>query len=309
MVERKTVYSSDGIIREIGSSDYIASSQIPLAQPSNILINGGFEIWQRGTIFNNVADGNYTVDMWKTHNEPGATAPNISQESSSGNFVSGKYSAKIVIPTTGTAVGNFYQPLEKFEEYKGKTLSFSIKVKCSVSNKVRAYIYDGSGVSYSNYHTGDNTFQNLIVIRTIPNSGITTVMAGIEYNTNVTMTFYVDEAMLVIGSQPANYIPKLQSQDLTDCQRYYEYGGGGLGYVYGPSIGSYAYIEQRYNFKVTKAGTPTMTVYNFNSAGTGSYFDSFGNVNKEYFNGRFLINGSGTLGLIGMYEWSAEYKL
>ena len=31
----------------------------------NILINGGFEIWQRGTSFSTPADGAYTADRWQ----------------------------------------------------------------------------------------------------------------------------------------------------------------------------------------------------------------------------------------------------
>jgi hypothetical protein len=71
---------------------------------------------------------------------------------------------------------------------------------------------------------------------------------------------YIDSAMLVVGSQPANYVPLHPADDLARCLRYYELIGETTGEFllggYGVASGQMQWFIP---YKVRKAVTPTVT--------------------------------------------------
>jgi hypothetical protein len=48
----------------------------------NILINGGFEVWQRGLTFTNVSSEQYFADRWQVYKSSSDGALNISKDDS-----------------------------------------------------------------------------------------------------------------------------------------------------------------------------------------------------------------------------------
>src|SRR6185437_8122446 len=95
---------------------------------NNIIDNGGFEIWQRGTTFNSVASGTYTADRWST-DVSGATL-NITKEIV--NVDSGLASMSFNVTAPGSLVSSLdvAQTIENgIVFYTGKTLSLSVRVK------------------------------------------------------------------------------------------------------------------------------------------------------------------------------------
>jgi len=176
----------------------------------NILINGGFEIWQRGNSFTG-AD-KYTADMW--YMGGGGSGYTITRESS--NLHSGIYSLKVVCTSNLT----IKQPIENYKEFQGKTVSFSCWVKSSVASKIYLKIDDGVGntLSATNATTG---WERLTVTRTINASASKFEIYLMVYSS---VTVYFDDAILIMGSEAIDFKPRNPGFEQSLCERWYEKG-------------------------------------------------------------------------------------
>lgn len=245
--------------------------QMDLRAIQNILINGGMEIWQREVTFNAVASSVYTADRWKT-NYSGAPTINITRE---GTIIdSGLYSLKFDITAAGGATNALiYQLVENFQEYRGKTVSVYARVRCNVASKVRVKIEQAG--TFSAYHTGDSTFQTLVVTGAIP-GGASALQISIgtqEGDSPAVSTMYVDSVMLVVGGQAIAYVAPDPAAELQRCQRYYEKNYDDATFAgAAASIGSINFrltgaITDTHNLgttvvmKVRKRVIPTVTIY------------------------------------------------
>jgi hypothetical protein len=105
---------------------------------------------------------------------------------------------------------------------KSQTVTVSVRVYTATPNAVRVGLQsDGTGGTtlYSAFHPGNSTFQTLAVTLTVPFDA-TTVYVLIRFAASCTA--YLDNAMLVVGAQAADYAPLHPADDLARCQRYYE---------------------------------------------------------------------------------------
>jgi len=188
----------------------------PDVERNQLLTNGGFEIWQRGN--GPFAANQLTADRWTSGMGAGGTA-SISRDATNIDTSGGGLYAAAVTYTHGTGESYFYQPTyNETPHLKGRTISFSIRVRTSTANAVRPCIYDGA-FTYGAYHSGDGTWQTLTVTRAV---GTGATGADVRLALNASCTAYVDNACLVVGSQPANYVPLHPADDLARCQRYYK---------------------------------------------------------------------------------------
>ncbi len=241
---------------------------------TNILINGGFEFWQRGTSFSSPADSTVQADRW-THYQNGAPVYTVSQESGAGNVDSGQYSFKLNITSVGGSTSFQYrQYVEDYFPYLNKPISLSVRVKSNAA--LRVAIYDGITFTASSPHSGGGTFETLTVTAT-PSSSANQVDVVFGFGTNATgtpvvSTSYIDSAMLVLGSEPINFVAKNYETELAQCQRYYEKSYNietspatntalGLQRFTAVQIGVTSVITGTVPFKVTKRAAPTITLY------------------------------------------------
>jgi hypothetical protein len=187
---------------------------------SNILINGGFEIWQRGTSFSLSTAGTFTADRLFYEGMSGSSACVISRESTT--IHDGTYAAKIDITNIGTATSlGIVQKVENYLDYAGKTVTFSQWVKTSLSG-IRIGINDGS-ITQSSAHAGDGNWQQLTVTKTI--SATPAFLYFYNYYSPSAPPLgivYIDSAMAVVNSIYVDYFPRPFGEDLALCQRYYE---------------------------------------------------------------------------------------
>ena len=189
---------------------------------NNILINGGFEFWQRGTTFTNPGNGVYTADRWQVGTDS-ASSIVFSQESSTVD--TGNYSMKMVV--SGSPVskyGGVTQVVENYLTYKNKTVSFSARVFSSVASAIRLALNDGVTNVNGAYHTGGGGWETLTVSMTVANSP-TQLKALIGPATDGDLkngTYYFDSAMLVIGSTAVTFVPTDVQTEFAQCQRYYQ---------------------------------------------------------------------------------------
>lgn len=233
---------------------------------SNILVNGGFEFWQRGVSFVGPLITKYTADRWKVYTNDAANAT-VTREAST--IDSGVYSMKVVVSgTPSSKVWTTNQCVENYKEYAGKTISASARVYCSVASAVKLTLSDGIGVTKSSYHTGGGGWETLTVTRTISASNTSLLVELGMYDSGDMKngTYYFDSAMLSVGSAAPTFVPKNYQTELAQCMRYYQTSTFDVNRsipLYYSNPNDYFY----YNiyFKVPMYANPTMT-YNGGSA-------------------------------------------
>ena len=225
---------------------------------ANLLTNGGFEIWQRGSgPF--MANGAYSADRW-INQIAGTDTLSVSRDGT--NQDAGSQYCAAVTFTLGTGAGatTLYEPVQYtdagFRQLGGRPITFSVRVRTSVANAVRLAFYDGSGFTFSAYHTGDGTYQTLSMTGTLIAGG---TGGYVQVRFAASCTAYLDNAMLVVGSQAADYVLLHPADDLARCLRYYEpFALGSLSGTTFQAISTTQAIGSL-RFSTPKPVTPTIT--------------------------------------------------
>src|SRR5215831_97570 len=189
---------------------------------ANLLTNGGFEVWQRGAgAFS--ANGAYTADRWQI-SLGGSDTVNVARGSGASP---GNYYLSMTVTHVAGGFAALKQDLKNSDgnQFKGKTLTFSADVASTTNMAILILAMDGTGAVNVNSpnHPGNSQWTRLSVTAPIPSD-----------NTNVAVhlwatgsgTVMIDNAMLVVGSTPADYVPLHPADDLARCLRYYETTAG-----------------------------------------------------------------------------------
>jgi hypothetical protein len=218
----------------------------------NLLCNGSFEIWQRGTgpFTTNLG---FSADRWMLQFGSGGTL-SVSQNSSI--LASGFYSAGCT-HNVGAGYANLQQKIENWQSLRGTGRSLSFSVNVYATTAASPFIQVDGVNTNGTVHTGNGTYQRLTVTASMASLS-SSVIVGVQFAGNAVT--YLDEASLVWGSQAANYVPMHPADDFARCLRYYEVVGalqneivftfyGGAGITTGTLFG----------FKARKAITPTFT--------------------------------------------------
>jgi len=289
--------TTEGMVSYLADTDQLQVAigtatwqDVSLAQSDNFLINGGFDIWQRGTGANAGSNsGVYTTtDRWLCTNttttyQRATTTPDASfRYSLRGNCTASQFAANQMIET---ANANYMA---------GKTVTFSVYAYATSSETFSARIYtstvadDSIGGSWAanpattTVTLAAATWQRITVTTTIL-SNVQSIRVQMYSPTGVTNTFYVAGAQLEIGGVATNFKRNQPNQqaELAACQRYYlrySYVTGAstiIGHTTGTSTTAAA--TQVY-FPVNMRTTPSTTI---EWSGTGSHYSAAG------------LNGSG----------------
>jgi hypothetical protein len=222
----------------------------------NQLTNGGFEVWQRGNGPFTTPSPVFTADRWVI-NGAGAT---LSVTRNTANVDAASTACAAITVTAWTGELYLTNTPEHLKQLLGRTISFSLRVRTSTPNAVRAVIATDVGpFAYSAYHTGGGAYETLTATALIaPN--VTILSPSVAFGANSTV--YVDNANLVVGSQAANYVPLHPADDLARCLRYYEPLGGAGGtdiVVNSYAVGAATPIQVPFQFRAVKAVVPTVT--------------------------------------------------
>jgi hypothetical protein len=222
---------------------------------ANLLTNGGFEIWQRGGA--SITSG-FTADRWQIE----STGLAVIADGGAGNVdIGSQFAAKVTYNGTASNLSQFCEAYPG--SLRGRTVSASVRVKGSVASSVKLTINsDGTGppnVS-SAFHTGGGAYETLTAAGAVIPADASKVYVRVQF-TGAAGTWYLDNAMLVVGSQPADYAPLHPADDLARCQRYYEMlgdsGNAALSMGGYQAAGNSIYMPLVY--KAKKAVTPTAT--------------------------------------------------
>lgn len=185
-----------------------------IAGKGNILVNGGFEVWQRGTSFTGLASLAYGPDRWQW--VPGGTStvnvilePSIIQRP-------GAYAMDCIY--THNASSYMQQKVESGFIYAGQPVSVSVMLKTNTAG-ASVTIADGIAGYTSSTHPGDGNWHMLTVTATL---SPTASVLDVQLNMTASGTYTWDNAMLLWGNAPGPYIPLGAAEEFLRCQRYYE---------------------------------------------------------------------------------------
>lgn len=188
----------------------------------NLIINGGFDVWQRGNSFNSVGIGDYTTDRWG--NWLGSI--NISKHS---DDIYGNY-AKIT-GTSGTGV-YFTQKIENPELLQNKRLTVSFYAKASESVNINQKVR----IAHTGGNYDRNNISNIDLTTSWQKHSFTFDVNGLDYsyndssyldiqlisNSNINgIDIDIAQVQLEEGSVATPFEQRPYGLELSLCQRYY----------------------------------------------------------------------------------------
>jgi len=264
----------------------------------NLIINGGFDVWQRGTSFTGAV---YSADRWKTSTSESATS--ITKTANRDN----KNTLKI---TFGSVIScNLDQRIEGFGNVghnQQVTLSFWVRGSkaitgedfCRIRNHTTSttletlyYDITTSWTKVTKTFSADNTWSKDDVARLYLFSAVSSSWVSGDW-------VEFSDVQLELGDTATDFEHRSYGEELALCQRYYYFLGQGTGSNTGDiGIGSYyssSYLDVVVQFPVTMRATPTVDA----TSGT-NYYVSFRNSGADYFNSFTLSKGSPSAAAIG----------
>jgi len=245
----------------------------------NLIINGGFDVWQRGTTGSVVGGPNYaSADRWKLYVNTSTTMTLSRQTFSPGQTeVPGnpKYYAKF--DWLGTSASQFFG-LEQFVEGchhgAGDYLTISFYARTEHADDITLGVNQkfGSGgsadVNVGNFSVNaETTWKKFVITTQVPSISGKTVGTGDTLSFNFyrtgTLNSYLELAnvQIELGKVATPFEHRSYGEELALCQRYY-YDAGlqpvdlvGVGH----SSGYSGVTSGRITFPVTMRVTPTFT--------------------------------------------------
>jgi len=199
----------------------------------NILINGDFQVSQRGTYTSATAStSGYFLDRWRVDRNGTATVQHTSGHDIPGTPTICK-AIKLVQSTTASNYLGIRQLLETPAQYKGRTFTYSAWVRSNTHNaRIACYIPGTSPNTYigPNAHSGSGEWEYLSFTFTL-NSGTPTAFHadvfidnGAYGNTTITAGQYLESTMIQLefGKVATPFEHRSYGEELALCQRYYQ---------------------------------------------------------------------------------------
>lgn len=276
----------------------------------NLLVNSGFEIWQRGTNFPFVAASGMTGDEWFAASPHAGDSLTVSRDTGS---LFGSYALKAVAVCSNEWCA-VRQGFESSYNLAGRYVTFSVYLKGTGTVEMIIYGRHGGGTywqeSISVTLTGSYTLYN--VVAQIPVDQDFTYGGAYwphSFALNVDVeaigtnaTWYMDGASLVVGEyrNGVDLILLNAAEDLLRCQRFYEYGHATLAGWTNTVQG----LPYPVSFNTNKASAPTVsTSLTFSS---NLQFLGVSTVDEQGFTPYMLANGAFPTPVDAFFDWAAE---
>lgn len=248
----------------------------------NAIINGNFDIWQRGTSFTGVSPAlTYSADRWSSaRNGTGATV-NVSRvdfalgQTDVPNNPSHYINYEVTTAGSGETYHFLGQRIESVKTFAGETVtvSFYAKASSAVSLSVGLTQHFGTGGSPSvqvvtmiDSYNLTTSFQKFTATVTVPSiSGKTLGTDGndrlllfFDMPRDTTFDLDIAQVKLEAGSVATPFRPRPIGEELALCQRYYQnlsFHFGEVGYA---GFAGTGYVFRRMLAKTMRA-TPSLT--------------------------------------------------
>lgn len=228
-----SIYTSNGTA---------AWSPVNLAQSPNAIINGAFDIWQRGTTITPAGGAPYTADRWAYYFDGSGATRSVSQQTfTPGNTISGYESAYYLrynqsVAGSGGTYSTLEQAIEDVRTFAGQTITISFWAKADSARTITSKVdqYFGSGGSTRTFttagtHNLTTSWQRFTAALTVPSISGKTIGANsflglaFDFPLNSIMTIDIWGVQLEAGSTATPFkrnAPSIQAE-LAACQRYY----------------------------------------------------------------------------------------
>lgn len=235
------------------------------------LINGAFDVWQRGTSFT-PNDDTYTADSWTLLTETNAAWTIARDTDVPDGFI---YSAKLsnVTANNQVALVQFIENInaKKFQNKKvslsfyAKTIGTEIaNLRAAVlswtgtadsltSDVIATWAQDGTNPTWATNWTMENTPSNLALTSSYQQFKIENINIDTSEMTNLAVVIWVDDGTIAsgddfyitgvqlnVGETALSFQPKSFDDELRACMRYYENS-----YPYGTAVGTADGYEQQ----------------------------------------------------------------
>ena len=248
----------------------------------NILINGDFQVSQRGNYTSATASSDgYFLDRWRVDRNGTATVQHTSGHDIAETPAICK-AIKLVQTVTGTNYLGIRQKIETPAQYIGRTFTYSAWVRSNTSNaRIECYV---PGTSPNTYigpnHSGSGEWEYLSFTFTL-NSGTPTTFhadvfidSGAYGNTTITAGQYLESTMLQLelGKVATPFEHRSYGEELALCQRYYaSYGGTSYTGIATGQVYSNVSTMYQFLFPHTMRANPSISFSNLISTDRISY--------------------------------------
>lgn len=181
----------------------------------NLLINGDFKVWQRGSSFYSYGGmSQYAADRWKLVSKGGAV---VLQQTQTG--------AQFIVDQPGVSDNLAYiVPPEDAEKLIGRTVTLSMKIWASQATVLGMIFFDITGSNTAKTFNISAGWQTLSLTTTI--DSITSGSRTIHIQPIRSMgAGYVDieYIKLEINDHATPNVPKSFTEELAQCKRYFQY--------------------------------------------------------------------------------------
>jgi len=229
----------------------------------NILINGGFDVAQRGTTISGIGSAKYTLDRWRaTSSGADSTVTQVSGAT---------YPKALRLTGAGSTSGTYLQQRVESANSRhlaGQTATFSVYLRASTAKTVEFSIGYASGGTDTFSGTTGIASANFSVTTTdtkftwtgsMPSAATTGIQVELKISSQGSAWYEASNAKLEIGSIATDFEPRSYGEELALCQRYYQQTTG----IYHPIIRAYApsavQVGISVDFPVTMRAIPTLT--------------------------------------------------
>lgn len=184
----------------------------------NLIINGGFDVWQRGT--SQTTSGYGSVDRWRCDTDGSFTA------SKTEDIVNGKKVATISSVASGQTYHVLQQRIEFLRRFQGRVLTLSGWIKGSVGTYTQYIEFrDAGGTSITN-ETFDTTYTGSWQF--VEHTFVVPTNASFDNDSSwFNVAFYggaslaLSDVQLELGSVATEFEHRSYGEELALCQRYY----------------------------------------------------------------------------------------
>jgi len=239
------------------AADIVAGDTAARAGRKNLILNGGFDVWQRGTSFSGY--NFYTSDRWKCSVGAVPTTFTVDKEVQTDGTV-----AALVV-NNSTSICDYHQRIERGANItSGKSITASFDIWGDATDLI---LKIGTGTSDNNVTTQTisvpttRTRQSVnVTVPTYTSSIDSMLRLSFSFN-NKNCTVRIANVQLELGSVATDFEHRSYGEILADCQRYYQKLGGtayqaiGFGKIYAAGQMAMAYV----GFNAPMRTSPSVT--------------------------------------------------
>ena len=228
----------------------------------NLIINGAFQVSQRGDYTTATASANiYGLDRWRV--DSNLSSSTMQQTSVDVPAIPVKsYAHKLVSSVSGTAYMGIRQRIEFPETYVGRVVTYSAYVRSNSSNtRLTCYVTGSAQLETSAPHSGNGQWERLSVTYTVaagPLIWFCDVFMSTSGVGSVSITtgdyFEATGVQLELGSVATDFEHRSYGEELALCQRYFFASENQFQYV--ADEGG----VKHYNFPSEMRSAPTVTM-------------------------------------------------